>query len=107
MALNNKVFQLKRSDEVVNFEETFLADGESGADNRDIFDGAAFEKDYECAQKVSFYLRFGSRKLESCIIRLFQLTKDEIDTMREQGVGGAKIIESLIENSSSFSQKTR
>jgi len=54
MSLNKKVFELKRTDEVVNFEETILADEESGADNRDIFDGSAFEKDFECAQKVCY-----------------------------------------------------
>ena len=38
---------------------------------------------------------------------LFQLSKDDIETMRDAGVEGSKIIGELIENSASFSQKTR
>jgi len=36
-----------------------------------------------------------------------QLTTEEIESMRDQGVEGSKIIGELIENSASFSQKTR
>ena len=36
-----------------------------------------------------------------------QLSKDDIESMRDKGVDGSKIIEELIENSASFNQKTR
>jgi hypothetical protein len=40
-------------------------------------------------------------------VYFFQLSRDDIESMREQGVEGSKIIGELIENSASFSQKTR
>ena len=51
-----KIFELEFTENVEDFVEMFLEDEESGADNRHLFDAAAFTQnpdDVQCSQKVN------------------------------------------------------
>jgi len=73
-----KIFELKKADEVVDFESLFLT-GEGGQDNRDL-------DDTEASQKLS---------------------RKQVEEMRDSGVSGKVIMEKLVENSETFQSKTK
>jgi len=73
-----RIFDLVKTNEVVDFEELFLT-GEGGQDNRDL-------GDTEGSQKLS---------------------REQVEEMRDSGVSGKVIMEKLIENSETFQSKTK
>ncbi len=79
----SRKWKLEKTDDAVNFEELFLdgedGDGVGGRDNRDLVDQNSSQK----------------------------LSKDDIEGMRDSGTSGEKVMAALIENSDTFSKKTK
>jgi len=76
---NKKQFQLVEANEIVDFEELFLT-GEGGQDNRDLQDTEATNQN---------------------------LSREQIEELRDSGTAGKVIMEKIIENSDTFQQKTK